>query len=265
MPELPEVEAVCRKLRREAVGAVIGEAHVLRPRMTHPQHPSEFTRTAGHTITNVERRGKNILVHLSGGVALWFHLRMSGNLFVIPDARFHSARVRAYFRLEDGRGLVFEDSRALGRMTLHADAELDLLLKDVGMEPLSKAFTVDALAEMARHSKKPAKLFLMDQTRIAGIGNIYAAESLFRARINPKRAVNSLRRPKIQDLHSAILDVLREAVKLAVRSYNKPDSYQEMDFAVYGRKGEACRVCGRKILRMLQGGRSTYYCPGCQR
>jgi formamidopyrimidine-DNA glycosylase len=265
MPELPEVEAVCRKLRREATGAVIAEAHVVRVRSVHPQDAGELDNTAGRTILRIERRGKNILVHLSGGYVLRVHLRMTGNLFVIPDARLQSARVRVYFLLKDGRGLVFEDSRVLGSVTIHPEAALDQLLDKIGIEPLSKAFTAKKLVEMASLSKKPAKIFVMDQQHIAGVGNMYAAEALFRARVNPKHPMNGVSKRKIEALHKAIIDVLREGTKDAVRSYSKPGSYQQMDFAVYGRKGEPCRTCRKKIARIVQGGRSTYYCPGCQR
>ncbi|MEP6535709.1 MAG: DNA-formamidopyrimidine glycosylase, partial [Bryobacteraceae bacterium] len=263
MPELPEVEAVCRKLRREAIGATIAEAVVLRPGTVKPQEPAVFDRAVGKSVISVERRGKNILVHLSGELVLHVHLRMTGNLFVVPDARFHSARVRVYFRFRDGRGLLFEDTRALGRVNLHEESQLDGLMEDVGIEPLSRAFTPALLVAMAKATRKPAKLFLMDQSHIAGVGNMYAAEALFRARINPKQPINTVRKSKIEGLHQAIVDVLREAMKDAVRSYSKPGSYQEMDFAVYGRKGEPCNVCGRKIARIVQGGRSTYYCPRC--
>lgn len=265
MPELPEVEAVCRKLRKEAVGGLIAEAFVLRAGSVKPQSPADLDLAIGKSIGRIERRGKNILMHLSGGLALRVHLRMTGNLFVIPDARFHSAQVRVYFRFHDGRGLVFEDTRALGRVTIHEEAALGGLLEAIGIEPLSKSFTEAKLFAMAQASRKPAKLFLMDQGHIAGIGNMYAAEALFRARINPKQPINAVTRRRLNALHKAIVDVLREAMKDAVRSYSKPGSYQEMDYAVYGRKGEPCNVCGMPIARIVQGGRSTYYCPRCQR
>ena len=105
----------------------------------------------------------------------------------------------------------------------------------------------------------------MDQQHIAGIGNMYAAEALFRARVNPKQPIQAVTKRKIEALHKAIIDVLRQAMKDAVRSYSKPGSYQQMEFAVYGRKGEPCHVCKKTIARIVQGGRSTYYCPGCQR
>ncbi len=265
MPELPEVEAVCRKLRKEAAGGVIAEAVVLRPGSVKPHAPGDLDSAVGKSIVSIKRRGKNILLHLSGGLALRVHLRMTGNLFVIPDARFHSAKVRVYFRFRDGRGLVFEDTRALGRITIHAEAALDGLLAKIGIEPLSKGFTAETLLAMAKTSRRPAKLFLMDQRHIAGIGNMYAAEALFRARINPKQPINAVVKRKIQILHKVIIDILREAIGDAVRSYREPGSYQEMDFAVYGRKGESCIVCKRAITRIVQGGRSTYYCPNCQR
>ncbi len=265
MPELPEVEAVVRKLRRDAAGAIIERAIVYRARTTHPQHPSELERAAGKRIDSVERRGKNILIRLSGGLALRIHLRMTGNLFVIPDARLHSERVRVCFALQDGRGLVFEDTRALGCINLHRTEDLDKILAGVGMEPLSSVFTPEWLFTAARASKQPAKLFLMDQSNIAGIGNMYAAEALFRAGIDPRKAITSVRRPKLEALHAAIVDILREGIKAAVIAYNKPGDYGDIRFVVYDRKGEPCHTCGRKIRRIVQGGRSTYFCPGCQR
>ncbi len=265
MPELPEVEAVSRKLRRDAVGGVIERVNVFRARTAHPQHPAELEIATGRRIEGVERRGKNILVHLSGGYALRIHLRMTGNLFVIPDARLQPERVRVSFAFRDGRGMVFEDIRVLGSVHIYRSEELEKVLENVGMEPLSRAFTAGWLASAAAKSKQPAKLFLMDQTNIAGIGNMYAAEALFRARIDPRKAMNRIRRPKLEALHAAIVAILREAIKAAVIAYGKPGGYGEIDFFVYGRKDEPCRSCGRKIRRIVQGARSTYFCPGCQR
>jgi formamidopyrimidine-DNA glycosylase len=264
MPELPEVEAVCRKLRKQAIGGVISEAHVLRAGSVKPQHPADLDQAVGNEILKIERRGKNILLYLSRGLALRVHLRMTGNLFVLPDVRLHSARVRVYFRFRDGRGLVFEDTRALGRVTIHEESALDGLFENIGIEPLSKGFTAARFSAMAKESQKPAKLFLMDQRHIAGLGNIYAAEALFRGRIDPKQPMNAVSKRKVEALHKAIVEILREAIKDAVRSYNNPDSYREMEFAVYDRKGEPCKVCRKTIARIVQGGRSTFYCPRCQ-
>ena len=269
MPELPEVEAVRRRLRREAKGAAIVSVTLLRPGTAHPQDPGLLAREApGRTIVEIDRRAKNLLLRLSGGLTVRIHLRMTGDLYVVPDVRFRAATVRAWFELEGGAGLVFDDSRCLGRMTLHTDAEVQELLSDLGPEPLSPDFRVEVLAERAARSRKPAKLFLMDQTEVAGLGNIYAAEALFRARIHPERAMNTLKNPKIAVLHTAIVDILRDAVQSACTRYARPGRFTEAESfqpSVYDREGQACFVCRRTIRRIPQGGRSTYYCPGCQR
>jgi formamidopyrimidine-DNA glycosylase len=190
---------------------------------------------------------------------------MTGNLFVVPDARLHSERVRVSFALQDGRGLVFEDTRALGVINLHRTEDLDRVLSNIGIDPLTRAFTPEWLVQAASASKQPAKLFLMDQSIIAGVGNIYAAEALFRARIDPRKPMSGIRRPKLEALHAAVVDILRQGIKAAVIAYSKPGDYSDTRFIVYDRKDEPCDTCGRKIRRIVQGGRSTYFCPGCQR
>lgn len=269
MPELPEVEAVCRKLRRDAGGSEIVAAKVLRAAATRPQRPRRIeSAVAGRTIEAIERRGKNILIHLSGALALRVHLRMTGDLYVIPDVRIRPATTRVWFELGDGRGLIFDDPRMLGKVHLHCAAELAAVLGELGLEPLDGGFTAERFVDLARRSRQPAKLFLMDQTRVAGLGNIYAAEALFRAGIHPRRGIGSVSRPRLERLHTAIVEVLREAVESAVRAYARPGEFGEAEgfpVAVYGRAGEACERCGRKIRRITQGGRSTYFCPGCQR
>jgi formamidopyrimidine-DNA glycosylase len=265
MPELPEVEAVVRKLRKQATGGVIAEVHVQRPRSVSPQKPGALVKSEGGKILGAERRGKNILLPLSNGYTLRSHLGMTGNLYVIPDARLHPERARVYFTLTDGRGLIFDDSRVFGRVHIYRDDEVEGKLEHIGVDPFSKQFTPELLQEMASRSKKPAKVFLMDQTHVSGIGNMYAAESLFRAKIDPRKPVNKVPKAKVIALHAAIVAVLKEAVQVAVKAYSKPGDYKEMDFNVYGRAGEPCRVCGRKIKKIEQAGRSTYYCPFCQR
>jgi formamidopyrimidine-DNA glycosylase len=268
MPELPEVEAICRKLREEISGRKIVAARILRPGIVKPQGPDEIESTlAGRTIRGIERRAKNILIALSGGRVLHIHLRMTGNLYVVPDVRFRPNATRAYLEFANGRTLIFEDQRALGRWRVFRGTELRKALGKLGPEPLSKDFTADWLAEAARRSRKPAKLFLMDQTSIAGLGNIYAAEALFRAGIHPSRAMNRLRRRRLDALHAAIVHVLETAVQSACNAYSRPGGFSEAESFpcfVYDREGARCFVCGRKIRRMAQGGRSTYFCPGCQ-
>jgi len=261
MPEMPEVEAVCRRLRLEAEGAFIQRVRLLRPSIAKGEVEAACQRVY---LERVERRGKNIFLHLSRGGVLHVHLRMTGNLYVIPDHRFLVNAVRAVWELSDGRGIIFEDPRALGRIaSIAADA-----LPELGWEPLDIGFTVAVLAGLARGSKRPAKLFLLDQTKVAGLGNIYAAEALFRAGIDPRRAMGTLRRVRLARLHTAIVDVMSGAVESVYELYAKPGNMIEAErqtLMVYGREGEDCRVCERPILRLAQGGRSTYYCGRCQR
>lgn len=260
MPEMPEVEAVCKRLRLEAEGALIRQARLLRPSIAKGE-VEEACR--GARLARVERRGKNIFLHLSSGGVLHVHLRMTGNLYVIPDHRFLVASVRVVWELADGRGIVFEDPRALGRIALIPPEEMPVL----GWEPLDPGFTVDALAELAKGSRKPAKLFLLDQDKVAGLGNIYAAEALFRAGVDPRRPMGELRRPRLAKLHAAIVEVMSGAVESVYELYSQPGNLIEAErqtLMVYDREGEPCRVCGRPILRLAQGGRSTYYCGRCQ-
>lgn len=269
MPELPEVEAVTRKVRRDSVGARIVEAAVLRARITLPDDPRVVeARIAAERIAGAERRGKNILLGLESGLTLHVHLRMTGNLFVIPDWRLHPHRLSAWFRFDDGRALVFEDSRGLGTLRLLDQQARRNMLAGAGLEPLSKAFSPQALSALAAASRQPVKLFLMDQSKIAGLGNIYAAEALFEARIDPRKAACSVSPAKLKSLHGSIVRILKDAVKSACIAYSRPGGFREAEGyspAVYDREGEPCLRCRRTLIRITQGGRSTYYCPGCQR
>jgi formamidopyrimidine-DNA glycosylase len=268
MPELPEVEAVRRRLQKEVTGAAICSARIIRARTTHPQSPSRVERLVRRqTIEEVRRRGKNLLLDRSGGLAIHVHLRMTGDLRT-TSAGLLPPSVRAAFCLSNGRTLVFDDPRALGTLHVHCAEELAHLLGHIGPEPLSAAFTSLRFRDAARRSTQPAKLFLMDQRHVAGLGNIYAAEALFHAGIHPGRLMNALRPSQVEALHAAIREVLRKAVRSAVRAYTRPDRVEEAEcfpFAVYGRESEPCPRCGRAIRRITQGGRSTYYCPGCQK
>jgi formamidopyrimidine-DNA glycosylase len=269
MPELPEVEAVTRRVRRIAAGARIVSAGFYRAGVTAPQ-PAERVRrgTRGRVIESVDRRGKNILIRLDSGAALRVHLRMTGNLTVIADHRLRPVTARAWFELEDGRALILDDPRALGRITLHAASELPWLFEDLGPEPLDETFTAGAFAARARGSRKPVKLLLMDQHAVAGLGNIYAAEVLFQTGIHPARPAGRIGAERLAALHAAIVDTLRLAIDSAVKAYDQPGAFTEgEDFplAVYGREGEPCLRCRKEIRRIRQGGRSTYFCPGCQK
>jgi formamidopyrimidine-DNA glycosylase len=161
--------------------------------------------------------------------------------------------------------MVLDDPRLLGTFHLLTEAEVESKLADIGVDPLGRRFTPEFFVEAARRSRRPAKLFLMDQSPVSGLGNIYAAESLFRGRVAPTRPIGSIREPRLRALHAAIREVLREAVPAAIRSYKHPGLHEGMKYRVYDREGQPCLVCGRKIKRIEQGGRSTYYCPNCQR
>jgi formamidopyrimidine-DNA glycosylase len=258
MPELPEVEAVCRKLASDAAGRRITSVRILR--CARPAVMGARRRV----VLRVDRRGKHILVRLSGGKTLATHLRMSGNLRVIPDGRLHSDQARAVLRLDNGSAIVLEDPRALAVMDLISGEEP----AGIGVEPLSEEFTAGALEGMMNKSASPLKVFLMDQRKIAGIGNIYSAEILHRARIHPARKAASLGRARVELLHGTIVGALTDAVQSACIAYSGPGGFhteETFPLAVYGKSGEACERCGARIRRIIQAGRSTYYCPGCQK
>lgn len=265
MPELPEVEAVTRRLKPVLPGARVRSVKVLRPRATAPQRPDALEAAVGRTIERIARRGKNIILDLDQQLSLRVHLGMTGNLTVIPDARLHANTVRVLFELEDGRGLVLDDRRIFGRVNLYTKQELEQRLAGLGVEPLSRDFTPELLISAAKRSRRPAKLFLMDQHPVSGLGNIYAAEALFRAGIHPERKMDSVKRPKLLKLHAGIQEALFEAIPKTIRWYRTPGRKEKMGYYVYGRADEACRVCGRKISRFEQAGRSTYFCSRCQR
>ncbi len=272
MPEMPEVEAVCRRIRPEVAGSIIRRARLLRPGTAAGPGAREMEAwLEGRRIGRVLRRGKNILLYLAGRPEPWralhVHLRMTGNLEMAPDARMHAAAARMILEFDGRRALVFHDPRALGRVRLMTADQVRELSAAIGPEPLSPAFTAGRMTEAARRCRKAVKLFLLDQTRIAGIGNIYAAEILFAAGIHPGRRANRLSAARMEALHGAIRRTMAEAVRTAGAEYGEPGRWGEAEFAlrVYGREGEPCGRCGARVKRVRQGGRSTYYCPGCQR
>lgn len=266
MPELPEVEAARRSIAPAIAGKTIRAVEILNPIAVRPQSPGSVAElAAGRRVREVRRRAKNLLLDLSGGVTLRVHLGMTGDLRTGPEV---FPRTRWRIHLSGGRILALDDARLLGRLHAYTRDQLEAVLGKLGPEPLSREFTAEALAALAGKSRLAAKLFLMDQSRIAGLGNIYAAEALFRARIGPRRPMNRVSDARLEALHAAIVATLREAVGSATMAYNRPGKFQEAErfaCAVYGREGEPCIACGRSIRRFDQGGRSTYYCPNCQR
>ncbi|MGJ5819743.1 bifunctional DNA-formamidopyrimidine glycosylase/DNA-(apurinic or apyrimidinic site) lyase [Paludibaculum fermentans] len=261
MPELPEVEAVTRKMRAAAPWSEIVATGQFRPTTA-----LDLERAVGRRLEGVTRRGKHILLTLADGPVVRVHLKMTGNLVVIPDVRLRTANVRAWLTLSDGRGIVLEDPRALGRLTYHEGIEG--LFDDLGPEPFSAEFTAQHFVAQAQATKKPVKLLLMEQRAVVGLGNIYAAEALFQAGIHPAKPANEISVVRLKRLHGQIVDVLTAALDSAIAAYEQPGGFTEGEnfpVAVYGREGEACWRCQAAIRRMPQGGRSTYYCPKCQR
>jgi formamidopyrimidine-DNA glycosylase len=298
MPELPEVETVRRQLEPEVTGRRIDSVAVLDPRWTEPRSPRRLEAgAAGRRIEAVERRGKYLLLRLEGARTLVMHLRMTGNLLLRPpaargadgpvldlmeamnlgtprlyenhpEARF----LRAVVRLDNGSELWFTDMRRFGTGALLSDRELGHYLGErVGLEPLSRELTADALCALAAGRRAPLKSFLLVQEAVAGIGNIYADEALFRARLHPLSPAGSMRLEHCEDLRAGIVAALEAGLSHGGASM---DDYRDArgelgsmqdEFLVHRREGRACRRCGETIRRVVLSGRSTYFCPGCQR
>ena len=282
MPELPEVETVVLDLARLVSDAKITGAIVYRERNLSTPDAHSFTEAVrGRRILGTRRRAKWIIVKLTGGVLLLVHLRMTGQLLVLPAGTATDPYVRISLSLSDGREIRFRDVRAFGRVALvaeRADGEaassLDPhsppLLADHGVEPLAAEFTADALRSLIAHRATRIKSLLLDQRCIVGIGNIYADEALWRAQIHPLTPASRLRPEQLDALHLAIVGVLSEAVAArgsSINDYTAPDGDGEMQerLDVYQRTGEPCHRCGATIQRIVVGGRGTHICRACQR
>lgn len=281
MPELPEVETIVRRLAQRLPGRRVVRAEVRRANIVRGS-PRRFERAVtGATIDSVSRRAKFLVFRLADGRVWWSHLRMSGHWRmersrravreVSPDDPY----VRAVFDLDDGSRLVFVDVRTLGEMEVVSAREWARREVVMGAEPLEPSFTPEILAARLAESRRPVKEFLLDQTKVAGIGNIYAVESLWRARVSPRRRARNVGPERARRLHHAIVEVLTEAVGKAgttlgetaldyVDSEGAPGEFASF-LAVYDREGEPCLRCRTPIRRIVQGQRSTYYCPHCQR
>ena len=275
MPELPEVELVARSLDRLVSGLRIETAKLIRPGLAPENTPREFARSLrGATFEKVGRRGKHILAELDNGHVLITHLRMTGRFLLLPARRTLPKHTHALFRLGDGRRLAFTDQRHFGLMkVVPADALADAReLRGLAPEPFSAEFTPDYLAAVLARTRKTLKDVLLDQTKVTGLGNIYAAEVLHHARVNPFSSASHLPRRQVRRLHRAILDVLGEALAhgstMNVDSENIDGSYfgggYDGRWRVYDREGEPCRKCLEPIRRVTHAGRSTYFCGRCQ-
>lgn len=276
MPELPEVETVARELGRRIAGLKIQIAELRRERLAPDISPRSFgERLSGSTIRFVHRRGKHILLDLDDGQTLITHLRMSGRFMLLSDDDPDPKFPHAVFHFPDGRRLVFDDQRHFGLMKIVGTADLAKAkeISKLAPEPFSDAFSPAYLADRVRSSSRPLKEILLDQTKVCGVGNIYASEAMFLAKINPKNRGRSISRTRCVALHENIKSVLQEAIDLAATIEPHPKfigegvygNGSETRWRVYDREGLPCIACGTTIKRITQSGRSTYYCSKCQR
>jgi len=282
MPELPEVEVLVRHLRPLLRGKTIRGVSVRRARVLAPTAPREFRRAlVGATFTGISRRGKYLLFQLddsNAGKPVTFlgHLGMTGRMFLADKRKRLPLHAAAVFDL-GVQNFIYEDTRYFGRLTLDRS-----VVEKLGPEPLSGKFQPLAFGRVLKRSRQAIKVKLLDQSVVAGIGNIYASEALFRARLSPKREANRLTWRQVKRLWRAIREVLTEAVRCGStvplnfgnegsdgffyfgRSPGTPDFYEER-LRVYDRAGRPCPNCRRPIRRIMQAARSTFYCPHCQR
>jgi len=272
MPELPEVETIRLDLRPLVLGRAIEEAWVSpnAPKLVQLLPPAEFCRViAGRRIEDVTRRGKYLLFHLNGGLRWVVHLRMTGSLQHHRSASAQGAHLRATFRLDDGAWLCYVDTRKLGMMWLVDDESV--VVGKLGPEPLGEGFGPQELRRLLQRRSAPVKAALLDQGAIAGIGNIYADEALFAAKIRPKRAARSLTKAETERLHGAIRQVLLEAMGNRGSSFRDyvdgagREGGHQLHVRVFRRTGQPCYECGTPVRRIKVGGRSTHFCPTCQK
>jgi len=270
MPELPEVETIRRSLLPHVVGARISGVTVRERRLRRPIARDFAARVRGRRIVDLERRGKYLLFHLDDGRVLLVHLGMSGSLEVAAPDKLPDPHDHVVIGLDRGVALVFNDPRRFGLMRVGRVDDL-AELRQVGRDTLTAAPSPDEWRQLVRGRRLPIKNLLMDQRVLGGVGNIYANEMLFQAGIRPRRRAAGLRQQELARLSDAMRSVLEEAVGLGGSSISdyrdangRPGSFQ-MRHAVYDRAGSPCATCGAKIKRIVLGGRSSFYCPRCQR
>jgi formamidopyrimidine-DNA glycosylase len=276
MPELPEVELVAQSLNRLVAKRQIIIAELLRERLAPENPPDEFARRLKNAVIEiVGRRGKHVLFQLDSADTLITHLRMTGRFMLLPVERELPKYSHAVFYFADETRLVFQDQRHFGLMKLVETAKLHEAkeLKDLAPEPFSDEFTPKYLREVCKTSRRPLKEFLLDQTKVCGLGNIYASETLFLANVNPQLPANQIKPRQTQRLFEAIRHVLGESIRhgstLNVNPENIDGSYYNGEYEghwrVYDRENQPCSKCQTSIKRIVQAGRSSYFCPKCQK
>ncbi len=272
MPELPEVETVVRALRQTIIGQTITGVDINNSDRIFPDKNEFAALLHGKKFEGVKRRGKNILIDLSGGHTLWVHLKMTGHFYYLPITDPIAKHDHIVFHLNNnGHNLRFNDYRRFGRLRIYRTDEImqQKGLVELGPEPLE--ITSEEFVNLLSSRRRMIKPALMDQYFIVGIGNIYADESLYRTRIHPRRLTNSVSKPKLRELHGHIQKILKRAIKMMGTSVDtfagvngQPGKYQKY-LQVYGREGEPCAKCGQAVRREKIGSRSAHYCPRCQK
>jgi formamidopyrimidine-DNA glycosylase len=286
MPELPEVETIRRQLEPDLCGRRFEAVEVLDPYFAKPASAGALESAAsGRSVIDVGRRGKYLVFELDDGNSLVIHLRMTGSITLLApdgtaspgDARIHAPgdpekHLKARFTLDDGGEMLFADPRRFGRGFIAGPEALEAYFDSrLGVEPLSPDFTVEAMAAMSAGRTGPLKSFLLNQKGVAGVGNIYADEALFRAGLHPLSPGGSMKPEHHRALRDGVVEALQRGLDLGGASI---DDYRDArgdtgsmqnEFLVHRREGEACPRCGEKIVRIVVGGRSTYFCPACQK
>jgi formamidopyrimidine-DNA glycosylase len=275
VPELPEVETIRRRLEPALVGRRFEHVEIADPRLTRPEPPEVVAaELEGERVRAIGRRGKYLIVEFESGRHLLIHLRMTGN--VLHPARSLSdddPHRRAVVRLDDGSDVAYRDVRRFGTWELLEPGELEeyFTARRLGGEPLERSFTTTSLERAFANRRAPVKAALLDQRAAAGVGNIYADEALWRARIHPLRPAGSLSKDELAALRKAVRQALETGIArqgATLRDYRAPDGARgrmQERFRVYGRAGEPCPRCGTPIEKIRAGGRGTWFCPSCQR
>ena len=270
MPELPEVQTTINELKPYVIGKRVERVDVLADKTIAEPSVDGFRKgLLGRKITALNRRGKHLVFELDNGQFLITHLRMTGSLILKPAAEGPEKFIRVIIYLDNGTAIHFRDVRRFGRMWLVKDK--DSVVGRLGPEPLDPQFTPGTLAQILDNRKIDIKSLLLDQTLIAGIGNMYADEALYYARIHPLRAANSLTRAEIKKLHEAIQKVLNQGIRnkgASTETYIRPEGAKgeaHLEFRVAHQKGKECPVCGGPIDRIVVHQRGTFFCPRCQK
>lgn len=272
MPELPEAETIARDLDPRLAGATVAAATVHHDDVIAGSADDFARDLAGRTFAGVGRRGKNVVLRFEDGGRLVVNLGMTGRL-VLSDAprAGELAHVAVRFALEDGRTLLYDDTRRFGLLQVFDVAGWHTRDAELGLEPLDDAFTAEALHAMTRRTRAPIRNFLLDQYKVAGVGNIYALEALYRAGVRPTRRARTLTRAETARLRNALRAVLRQAIENRGTTFSdyrdgggEAGGFEPL-LQVYGREGTPCPACGTSIKRKVLSNRSAFYCPTCQR